>query len=67
MYNITVMNQHSSANVTVPANMLSVEIGQFPYNGTSIAASREYTITVSALSDQGMSCPSDPVVISKFR
>ena len=62
MYNITAMDQHSSAIVTVPVNMSSVEIGQFPYNGTSIVANREYTITVSAISDQGTSCPSDPVV-----
>ena len=66
MYNITIMDQYSSAFVTVPANMSSVEISQFPYNGTSIVANREYTITVSVISDQGTSYPSDPVVISKF-
>ena len=64
MYNIAIMDQHSSANVTVPANLLSVE---FPYNGTSIVANREYTITVSAISDQGTSYPSDPVVVGEFR
>ena len=66
-YNITVMDQYSPASVTIPANMLSVEISEFPDNGTSIVANREYTITVSAISDQGISYPSDPVVvISKF-
>ena len=65
MYNITVMDQDSTAIVTVPANISSVEISQFPDNDTSIVANREYTITVSAISD-GISCPSDPVVISKF-
>ena len=65
MYSITVMDQYSPAIVTVPANMLSVEISEFPYNGTSVVANREYTITVSAISDQGISCPSDPVVVSK--
>ena len=62
MYNITIMDQYSPAIVTVPANMSSVE---FSYNATSIVANREYIITVSAISDQGMSCPSDPVVIGK--
>ena len=62
MYNITVMDQYSPAIVTVPANMSSV---QFPYNGTSIVANREYNITVSAISDQGTSYPSDPVVVGK--
>ena len=66
MYNITVMDQYSPASVTVPANMLSVEISQFPDNGTSVVANKYYTITVSALSDQGTSYPSDPVTISKF-
>ena len=66
MYNITVMDQYSPAIVTVPANMSSVEISQFPYNGTSIVANREYTITVSAVSDQGTNYPSDPVVVGKF-
>ena len=66
MYNITVLDQYSPAIVTVPANMLSIEIRQFPDNGTSIVANREYTITVSAISDQGTSYPSDPVVVSKF-
>ena len=47
--------------------MSSVEISQFPYNGTSIVvANREYTITISAISDQGTSYPSDPVVVGEF-
>ena len=67
MYNITVMDQYSPAIITVPAaSMLSVEISQFPDNGTSIVANREYTITLSAISDQGTSYPGDPVTISKF-
>ena len=66
MYKITVMAQYSPAIVTVPANMLSVEIHQFPDNGTSVVTNREYTITVSAIS-QGRSFPSDPVVISKLK
>ena len=65
MYNITVMDQYNSASVTVPANMSSVEISEFPDNGTSIVANREYNITVSAISDQGTSYPNDPVVVSK--
>ena len=32
----------------------------------NIVANREYTITVSAISDQGISYPSDPVVVIKF-
>ena len=66
MYDITVMDQYSPASVTVPANMSSVEISEFPDNGTSIVANREYTITVSAISDQGTSYPSNPVVVSKY-
>ena len=69
MYNITVMDQYSPASITVPANMSSVEISHFQDNGTSIVANREYTITLSAISDQGTSYPSDPsdpVVISKY-
>ena len=58
------MDQYSPASVTVPANMSSVEISEFSNNGTNIVANREYTITVSAISDQGY--PSDPVVVSKF-
>lgn len=65
MYNITVMDQYSPASVTVSANMSFVEISEFPDNGTSIVANREYNITVSAISDQGTSYPSDPVVVSK--
>ena len=45
--------------------MLSVDISEFPDNGTSLVANREYNITVSAISDQGTSYPSDPVVVSK--
>ena len=66
MYSITVMDEYSPASVTVPANMSSVEISEFPDNGTSIVPNREYTITVSAISDRGTSYPSDPVVVSKF-
>ena len=66
MYNIIVMDQYSPAIVTAPANISFVEISQFPYNGTSIVANREYTITVSAISDQGTGCPSHPTFISKF-
>ena len=66
LYDIAVMDQYSPAIITVPANMSSVEISQFPDNGTSIVANREYSIIVSAISDQGRSYPSDPVTISKF-
>ena len=59
------MDQYGQAIITVPANMLSVEISEFPENGTSIVANRNYTITVSAINDQGTSYPSDPVVVSK--
>ena len=65
MYNITVMDQYSQANLIVPANMSSVEISEFLDNGTSIVANREYTITVLAISDQGTSYPSSPVDVSK--
>ena len=64
-YSITVMDQYSPASVTVPANMSSVEISEFPDSGPSIITNREYTITVSAISDQGTIYPSDPVVVSK--
>ena len=66
-YNITVLDQYSPANVTVPANMSSVEISKFPDNGTSIVTNREYTIIVSAIIDQGTSYPSDPVTVSKLK
>ena len=68
MYNITVMDQYSPASVTVPASMSSVELYQFPAdkNTISIVAKREYTITISAISDQGANYPSDPVTISKY-
>ena len=64
-YNITVTDLDSSASVTTPANMSSVEISEFPGNFT-IVADTNYTITVSAITDQGRIYPSDPVVISKF-
>ena len=60
------MDQYSLAGVTVLATTFSTEISEFPDNGTSIVANREYTITVSAISDQGTSYPSDPVVVSKY-
>ena len=60
------MDQYSAAIVTVPANMLSVKISELSDNGTSIVANREYIITVSAISDQGINYPSDSVVVSKF-
>ena len=66
MYNITVMDQRSSGSVTVPANVSSVEISEFPNNDTPMVANSEYTITVSAISDQETSYPSDPVVVSEF-
>ena len=66
MYNITVMDQYNSTSVTVPANTFSVEISEFPGNSTRIVTNREYTVTVSAISDQGTSYHSDPVVVSKF-
>ena len=61
MYNITVMYQNSQATVTVPADTFSAEV----IDTTVIVPNREYTITVSAISDQGTSYPSDPVVVSK--
>ena len=60
------MDRYSPAIITVPANMSSVEISKFPDNGTKIVNNRKYTITVSAVSDQGTSYPSDPVTISKY-
>ena len=60
------MDQYSPASVIVAANMSSVEISEFPDYGTSVVANREYNITVSAISDQGKSYPSDPVVVSKL-
>ena len=61
------MDQYSPAIITVPANMSSVELHQFPADNTiSIVANREYTITVSAISDHGTSYSSDPIVISKY-
>ena len=68
MYNITVMDQYSLTIVTVPANMLSVELHQDPPNNTisRIDSNREYTITTSAISDRGVNYPSDSVVVSKY-
>ena len=60
------MDQRSSGSVTVPANVSSVEISEFPNNDTAMVANSEYTITVSAISDQETSYPSDPVVVSEF-
>ena len=60
------MDQYNQATITVPANMSSVEISDFSDNGTSIVANREFTITVSAINDQGTSYPSDPVVAGKY-
>ena len=65
MYNITVLDQYSPAIVTVPANMSSVKISELSDNDTSIVANRAYTITVSAIMNDGISCPSNPVVVSK--
>ena len=56
------MDQHSPASVTVPAGTFSVEIS----DTSIIVANREYTITVSAISDRGTSYPSDPGVFSKL-
>ena len=61
MYNITVMYENSQATATVPADTFSAEV----IDTTIIVANREYTITVSAISDQGTGYPSDPVVVSK--
>ena len=66
MYNITVKDQYSPAIITVPADMSSVVISEFPDNSTRIAANREYNITVSAISDRGASYPSNSVVNSKL-
>ena len=66
LHSITVIDQCNAASVTVPANKSSVEINQFPDNDTSIVANREYNITVSAISDQGISYPSVPVVIGMY-
>ena len=65
-YSIGVMDQYSPASVTVPANMLSVEISKLPDNGTSIVANREYTIIASAINNQSRIYSHDPVSISKF-
>ena len=61
------MDQYSPGSVTVSKYRYSTEISWLPDNATSIVANREYTITVSAMSDQAFrkSYPSDPVVVSK--
>ena len=61
------MDEYSPASVTVPANMLSIELYQFPRDNTviNIVANKQYNISVSAVSDQGRNYPSDPVVVSK--
>ena len=43
--------------------MSSIEISQFPDNGTRVVANREYTIIVSAINNQRKRCASDPVVV----
>ena len=53
------MDQNSPTSVTVSTDMLSIEFHQF-------SADNKYNITVSAISDQGISYPSGPVVISKY-
>ena len=63
---ITVADQYRPATITVFKNQSSVEISEFPDNGTSVVANREYTITVMAKSATKPSDPSDPVVVSKF-
>ena len=60
------MDQYSPASVTVPANMSSVKISDFPDSGPSIVTNREYNITVLAISDRETSYPSDSVVVSKL-
>ena len=64
MYNITVVE--SPVIVTVPANMSSVELSRYPYIGAGLVADREYTITVSAISDRGTSYPGYPVIVGEF-
>ena len=63
MYEITLMDQYSSPSEMVSADLLSIELTN---SYSSIVVNREYTITVSAISDQEISYPSDPVVVSKF-
>ena len=66
MYNITVMDQYNSSNIIVPADVSFIEISEFSENGISIVTNREYTITVSAISDEGTNYPSDPIIVSKL-
>ena len=65
-YNIIVMDQYCPAIVKVPTNISSVNISDLFDNDTSIVAKRVYTITVSAIADQGIGYPSSPVIVSKF-
>ena len=60
------MDQYSPGSVTVPGYQLSTEITRLPDNGTSIVANREYTITVSALSDQRKNYPGTPIIVSEY-
>ena len=66
MYKITVMDQYSSASVSVSPDQFSSIISDFPDSGTSIVANKEYTITITAISYLGTNLPSDPIVVSKF-
>lgn len=65
-YKITVMDQYSPAYVTVSAYQSSEILDIFPGNGTRVVANRVYTITVSVISEEGRSYPSNPVVVSKL-
>ena len=60
------MDQYSPASVDVSPYQFSRTISDFPDNDSSIVANTEYTINVSAISDQGTSYPSDPIVVSKY-
>ena len=66
MYNVSLMDQYGATIVTVPANVSSIHISELPDSSTDIVADKEYTITVSAISDHEYSFPSNPVVVSKF-
>ena len=62
------MDRYSPGSVTVSNYQYSAAISRLPDNGTSIVANREYTITVSAISDQGFqkSYPSDSFIVSEY-
>ena len=47
--------------------MLSVEISEFPDNGTRVVPNRVYNITVSAIDDVGLSNSNDSVTVSKYK